>query len=54
MRTVWDGSTCRVYGKHQFTSPIECSTSRAPGPSQQVLVTSDENFRSDLVFTPFK
>ena len=24
-RTVWDGSTCRVYGKHQFTSPIERS-----------------------------
>jgi len=22
---VWDGSACRVYGKHQFTSPIECS-----------------------------
>ena len=24
-RKVWDGSTCRVYGKHQFSSPIECS-----------------------------
>jgi len=23
MSMVWDGSVCRVYGKHQFTSPIE-------------------------------
>jgi len=22
---VWDGSTCLVYSKHRFTSPVECS-----------------------------
>jgi len=25
MRTFWDGSTCCVYGKYQFTSPMDCS-----------------------------